>query len=125
MDRGSRKPRRIVPLLVRGVVLLFITSSLRAALECPSFRRGDSNTDGSYDISDPVKTLMGLFLGVELDCEKAADADDSGVLDVSDVVFSLQYLFLQGKPPPPPGPKFCERAIVNPIAAINEYVFIW
>jgi hypothetical protein len=68
------------------------------------FRRGDVNGDGAIDISDPVKILFGLFAGLDLACEDAADVDDSGVLDLSDVLRDLRYLFLEGAPPAAPWP---------------------
>ena len=71
----------------------------RLAAVRPAFLRGDSNGDGSRDISDPITTLEYLFLGGGLPCEKSADANDSGEVDVSDAVFTLlgQY---RGLPAP-------------------------
>jgi hypothetical protein len=58
------------------------------------FMRGDSNFDQTRDISDPIMTLAGLFVGgVSLPCKDAADANDDGRLDVSDPIFSLGILF--------------------------------
>jgi hypothetical protein len=59
------------------------------------FDRGDSNSDGKVDISDPVFLLWFLFLGGnEPRCPDAADADDSGHLDLTDAVCVLSALFL-------------------------------
>jgi hypothetical protein len=72
------------------------------------FKRGDSNTDGSINLTDPVYTLNYLFLGGPAPtCEDAADADDSGQLNLTDAVYTLNYLFLGGLPPSPPGPETC------------------
>ncbi|HVR76020.1 MAG TPA: hypothetical protein VMT52_16935 [Planctomycetota bacterium] len=72
------------------------------------FHRGDSNTDGKVDISDPVATLGVLFLGEgSLTCLDAADANDDGALDLSDAVFTLLHLFGGGAPLPEPGPRAC------------------
>ncbi len=68
----------------------------------PEFVRGDVNGDGSVDISDSVKTLRHLFVGVAIDCEDAADIDDNEVLEVTDAVRGLDYLFQDG--PAPAGP---------------------
>ena len=68
------------------------------------FSRGDTNGDGSVDISDGIATLQYLFLGGAADCEDAADANDDGVVDVSDGIFILDFLFKGGRAPPPPYP---------------------
>ena len=41
------------------------------------FVRSDSNADGHIDVSDPIKTLLCLFLGQECRCAAASDADGS------------------------------------------------
>ncbi len=74
------------------------------------FRRGDTNGDGGFDISDAVSTLAALFIiGTPApDCVDAADSNDDGGLDISDAVFSLAALFIGGSPPPPaPGVAAC------------------
>jgi hypothetical protein len=61
---------------------------------------GDSNADGSADISDAVFTLLFLFLGGNAPpCQRQADANDDGKVDVSDPVFLLSFLFMGGTPP--------------------------
>jgi len=70
-----------------------------------SYRRGDSNGDGSLDLSDGIRTLGFLFLGVSgPPCMDAADANDSGDVDLSDAVYTFSFLFLGGPPPPLPFP---------------------
>lgn len=60
-----------------------------------SFLRGDSNTDGTVDISDAINTLGYLFTGNgKVTCADAADANDSGTIDISDPIFTLGFLFL-------------------------------
>lgn len=67
------------------------------------FIRGDSNGDGTLDISDPIRTLSYLFAGgVSIACLDAADANDDGAVDISDAIHSLSYLFTGGKDIPPP-----------------------
>jgi hypothetical protein len=69
-----------------------------------AFRRGDATGDGRFDISDPVRVLLVLFLGREgPDCGDVLDVNDDGALDLSDAVFALNHLFLGGPEPPLPG----------------------
>jgi hypothetical protein len=70
----------------------------------PAFLRGDVNGDGSLNITDAVRTLLGLFGGLPLPCERAADANDDGSINLTDVLEVLQYLFRFGEPLPPPFP---------------------
>ncbi|MEM7234309.1 MAG: dockerin type I domain-containing protein, partial [Planctomycetota bacterium] len=59
-----------------------------------SFFRGDANGDHIVDISDPVFTLAGLFLGGPLPaCEDASDSNDDGRIDISDATYALSFLF--------------------------------
>jgi hypothetical protein len=74
------------------------------------FRRGETNSDGRLDISDPVFALGFLFLGGPAPrCADASDANDDGKVDISDSVWTLGFLFLGGPPPPAPGPTTCGR----------------
>ena len=77
--------------------------------EAAPFLRGDTNQDGSVDISDAIATLVYLFGGatVNLGCRDAADSNDDGQLDLSDAVFTLNFKFLGGLPIPAPGPDVC------------------
>jgi hypothetical protein len=73
------------------------------------FVRGETNGDGSVDLSDAVKVLLVLFAGVgPPTCADAMDADDTGEIDLTDAVVLLAYLFASGPPPaapfPDPGP---------------------
>ena len=69
------------------------------------FIRADSNSDGTLDISDPVRTLEALFVdGVRPLCLKSHDSNDDGVVDLSDAVFSLFFLFQGGAAPGTPFP---------------------
>ncbi len=71
-------------------------------------RRGDADSNGSLDLTDPVAVLNYLFLaGVRPVCVDAADVDDTGLLDLTDAVYSLNYQFLAGPRPPAPGPDTC------------------
>jgi hypothetical protein len=67
------------------------------------FRRGDSNADGAFDLSDAVGTLGHLFLGLdEPVCLAAADVDDDGQIVITDPIRFLGWLFLGNEPPAPP-----------------------
>jgi len=68
-----------------------------------AFRRGDSNLDGAFDISDGIFTVRMLFLGdPPPGCNDSADADDDGALAVTDAIYSMRFLFRDGSPPPVP-----------------------
>ena len=72
---------------------------------CNGFRRGDTNGDGSVDLSDGIATLTYLFAGTgRPGCEDAADANDTGTIDLSDAVYTFQFLFVGGTVPADPGP---------------------
>ncbi len=70
----------------------------------PQFRRGDVNSDGNFDISDPVAVLGYLFLGGQVTCENASDSNDDGAIDLADAIQLLGYLFSSVNPPPAPFP---------------------
>jgi hypothetical protein len=67
------------------------------------FRRGDTNGDGTPQITDAIFLLNFLFLGGSAPpCRKSADTDDTGRVELTDAVYLLNFLFLGGKPPPAP-----------------------
>lgn len=89
---------------IRGVVLTD-TACKRLELPLRPFIRGDSNRDGSTDISDGIFILLWLFGGAgHLPCPVAADVNKSGVIDISDAKYLLDSLFSGGPPPLPPYP---------------------
>ncbi|MGE3164118.1 MAG: proprotein convertase P-domain-containing protein [Planctomycetota bacterium] len=65
----------------------------------PRFLRGDANSDGLVDISDPIAVLSSLFSSppLVLVCADAADANDSGTMNIADAITLLSFLF-QGSP---------------------------
>ncbi len=74
----------------------------------PTFRRGDTNSDGAVDVADAVFLLDALFtLGMFPTCPDAADVNDDGAIDVSDAVYELSYLFSGAAAPPAPGVDNC------------------
>ena len=83
------------------------------------FVRGDINADGSFNIADPVKILLFLFVqGGFLPCNQAADLNDDSVLDVADAVYALQFLFRSGEEPRPPYPD-CDQVSAGKITCIE------
>jgi hypothetical protein len=70
-----------------------------------AFIRGDTNLDGAVNISDPVATLNGLFLGDVIACHDAADANDDGRLNITDPIATLNHLFLGSGDLPAPFPE--------------------
>ena len=74
------------------------------------FRRGDSDGNGTLNITDAVRTLNWLFLGGPAPpCLDAADIDDSGDIVISDALGVLTCNFLCSGccDPAPPGEVFC------------------
>ncbi len=69
-----------------------------------TFRRGDVNDDGRFNVSDPLRTILFLFRGQPLLCLDAADVDDNGEVDLSDAIAELNFLFRRGEPPAAPYP---------------------
>jgi hypothetical protein len=64
----------------------------------PGFLRGDSNSDGGVNISDPIHTLNALFNGADPPpCLDAADANDDSVLNITDPLRTLRFLFGEGE----------------------------
>ena len=66
------------------------------------FQRGDVNTDGSFDIGDPISALGFLFTGGTVTCMLALDANDDSSGDIGDAIYMLGNLFTGGPPPFPP-----------------------
>ncbi len=69
------------------------------------FIRGDSNSDGRVDLSDPINVLDFLFSGAESPkCFDAADGNDDGRIDLADSIFLLGFFFAGGPRIPSPYP---------------------
>ena len=117
VDMGSEPLTYIDPAPLMGTHLYTIVST-KAYVECAEltcsssfqeqFLRGDSNGDGTVDLSDAVTTLGYLFLGnASILCRDAADADDKGTVEITDAIYLLQHLFVGGPAIPPPGISQC------------------
>jgi hypothetical protein len=73
--------------------------------EAVAFHRGDSNSDGTINIADPIYTLNHLFgRGPYPACNEAADSDNDGTIALADALVILEYILRHGRPMPPPGP---------------------
>ena len=76
--------------------------------DLPVFRRGDADSEESVNITDAVRILNVLFVGLgEITCLDAADADDNGSVEITDAVRILNVLFLGLGSLPAPGPDAC------------------
>ncbi|MBI4585034.1 MAG: hypothetical protein HY717_13560 [Planctomycetes bacterium] len=66
----------------------------------PKVSRGDCDSDGRMDLSDPIALLSFLFRrGAAPPCLEACDFNGDRGLDLADAVFLLLHLF-RGAPPP-------------------------
>ncbi|MGE4619715.1 MAG: HYR domain-containing protein [Planctomycetota bacterium] len=72
--------------------------------ECQaSFLRGDTNDDGTYDISDAIYVLGYIFSGAaEPTCMDALDENDDGQVQIADAIYHFSALFMGGAPPASP-----------------------
>ena len=75
--------------------------------------RGDCDTSGTISIADAFKILSHKFLGEEVDCVDACNADGIDSVSLADAFFILTFKFLGG-PAPEPALAFCE-AIPAPL----------
>ena len=80
-----------------------------AACKAPAgerFVRGDSNSDGSVNLTDGVIPLLFLFSGGPPPvCADAADTNDTGGIEITDAIIIFSWLFAGGAPPAPPAPE--------------------
>ena len=69
-----------------------------------TFRRGDSNCDGSLNVTDAIVVLSHMFTNrSDLCCEMSADTNGDNTLNLTDPVYFLNYLFRAGGQIAPPG----------------------
>jgi hypothetical protein len=74
-----------------------------------TFKRGDTNADGTRNIADAV-CLLGYLFGLNSDpckqsvplCRDGADANNDGKIDIADAIKILGHLFAQAGPLPEP-----------------------
>jgi len=100
--RGRRGAHHLLCVAYLFVAVVLCTD--RAPAQCRGrFVRGDVDTDGQFNITDPVRLLDALFRGrIGVPCEDSADTDDDGVLNITDAVLLLDFLFRGGSVVPTP-----------------------
>ncbi len=91
-------------IIVSGVTFGALTDDGTITLHpvLAGFDRGDCNSDGGFDVADPIHALGVVFNGDPATCLDACDANDDGQLNIADGVYILTTLFSQGPNPPPP-----------------------
>ena len=67
-------------------------------------RKGDTNGDGRFTVSDATSILFHVFGDHAIACLDAADVNDDGSVNVSDATGLLRYLFSHGPAPAAPFP---------------------
>ena len=85
-----------------------IEVSLVPAAPQDLFLRGDTDENGTLDLTDGIRTLNFLFSGGEPPgCFDSADTDDNGAIELTDAVGTFSFLFLGAAAPPAPGHVTC------------------
>lgn len=89
-----------------GATYVFTTGGGDDAPLFPSFVRGDTNADGTRNLSDAVSTLISLFQGgAPPSCMKSADVNDDSTVNLTDAIHLLSFLFNAGAAPFAPFPE--------------------
>ena len=71
----------------------------------PTFVRGDTNSDGSINLTDGVVPLLYLFSGGAAPaCLDSADTNDTGSIEITDAIIVFSWLFSGGMAPADPSP---------------------
>ncbi len=84
------------------------------------FTRGDVDADGGVTVTDAIRVLGFLFLGLETPaCEASMDVDGDSRVQLTDAVYLLAYLFEGDLSLPSPGPGACEPISVESCAVSN------
>ena len=87
----------------RGSVYAYTGPDSDAGPQLPVFVRGDTNADGTTNLSDGVLILLSLFRGgVPPPCEKSTDLNDDATINLTDAVYLLNFLFNAGTAPSVP-----------------------
>jgi hypothetical protein len=69
------------------------------------FRRGDTNADGAWNVTDVIVMLAFLFRGGGVPpCLASADSNDDGAIDIGDGLHLAFFVFLSRAPPAMPFP---------------------
>jgi hypothetical protein len=106
--QGEARHAEVFFRLAQGVVsdpIPIVSTEVVVLVKRRTFVRGDSNQDGSVDISDAVFIIYRLYTYSGLfDCPNAVDSNDDNQTDLSDAIYILQYLFVGGPQMPHPFP---------------------
>ena len=97
---------------MNGSLMDAITITKKSPRPSFLFRRGDSNRDGLYNMSDAINVLNFLFLGKDLNCHATSDWNSTNEIEISDASGGLEFLFRGGRPAAPPFPD-CEPLAEN------------
>lgn len=101
---GNMRKKNLFYSLFAIVLSFAICEASLAQVGNNPFLRGDSNADGSIDLSDAIFSLRYLFQGGDAPpCLDALDSNDSGMIDISDPAHTLRHLFQGAGAPPAPG----------------------
>jgi hypothetical protein len=93
---------------IRAIVLAGTAGICRNENEEQGFRRGDADGNGTVNLTDAIRILNVLFLGLgTITCDDAADSDDTGAVDLTDAIRILNVLFLGLGTIPAPGADTC------------------
>ena len=91
----------------------------------PSFKRGDTNADGTFNgIVDGLFLLTYQFIpgSPQPPCMDAADVDDDGnVQGLIDALYLLNYQFIPGSPAPPPPFAECDTDPTDDNLSCGDY----
>ncbi len=110
---GARRKSSTGTLVASSTILsFFATTILITSLgarsvhaDTPQFVRGDADTNGLLEVTDPIALLNFFFLGVgSIPCRDAGDADDNGQHCLTDAIYILNFVFLGGPSPIAPFP---------------------
>ncbi len=102
-----------LPALRKGTLTIFTPSG--------TFLRGNANSDGAVDLSDPIRILDYLFAdGDAAECFDAMDGNDDGKVDLSDPIYILGFLFGGGPAMPEPYPEVGNDPTADDLPACGE-----
>jgi len=114
---GLDSPRQ---LCVTALVLAFFLPAPAAEPPEVKFIRGDADQDGQITNSDILIIGEHFYIGTDVDCVDALDADDNGIADTADASYLFTFLHAGGPAPPPP---FAEQGFDPTTDQIHCYFY--
>ena len=85
-----------LPVLALPALVLGLAPLPHSRACVPEFRRGDADSSGALEITDPIRVLSELFIlgpPPPESCMDARDSNDDGVLNIADPIYTLGFLF--------------------------------